>query len=216
MKLSEGTLLTSLNTDDEVILIRPTGLTYSNARSTVQNFVNELLTLLGADTVDWTSIDLTGSDLADLETKAHSSLTGIGTNTHPQIDAFIAAHSPAKVITFAPIESDTAITVKDGTLAFTVPALLNGYNLTAVLASVHTLGQTSGETVLQVRRRRSGTNVDMLSTRLSISYNEYFASDGIIDTNNDDLQTGDQIYVDIDQLSTVAPNGLSVSLTFNI
>ncbi len=39
----------------------------------------------------WSEIDLTISDLANITTKSHTSLTDIGTNTHVQIDTHIAA-----------------------------------------------------------------------------------------------------------------------------
>jgi len=214
-KLSDSTPVVSINSTDEVIMVRPSGPNFTNIRSAMDVFLAQLLLLLDDDTVPWASINKTGSDLADIITKSHVSLTDKGTNTHSQIDSFIAAHSPAKVITFAPVESDMIVKIKEGTIAFTVPALLNGYNLTAVLASVHTLGSGSGSTAIQIRRRRAGTDVDMLSSKLTISYNEYFASDGVINTSYDDLATGDQIYVDIDQLPSTPPTGLSVALTFN-
>jgi hypothetical protein len=40
-------------------------------------------------TLPWDDVDKTGSDLADLATKSHTSLTDIGTNTHGQIDSHI-------------------------------------------------------------------------------------------------------------------------------
>jgi hypothetical protein len=61
--------------------------------------------------LDWSDIDMTGSNLSDLETKlftdlnmtgssiadlekhSHTLLTDIGTNTHDQIDTFIAGHT---------------------------------------------------------------------------------------------------------------------------
>jgi hypothetical protein len=116
-------------------------------------------------------------------------------------------------VTIVPFESDTAISTGNGKVAWTVPAALSGKNLTAAIASVHTQG-SSGTTTVMVRRRRSGSDVDMLSTGITVSYNEYYASDGSINTSNDDISTGDQIYVDIDAAATGA-EGLSVTLTFS-
>ncbi len=42
----------------------------------------------------WAQIDKTVSDLGNLTTKSHTSLTDIGTNTHPAIDTHLAAASP--------------------------------------------------------------------------------------------------------------------------
>jgi len=213
-KTSDATLITSLNTDDQLYMLRPVGPAFTNVRVAVSVLLAEFFDLLGDDTIPWDSILKTGSDILDLANRSHTSLTSIGTNTHTQIDSFIAAYSNGKVITFAPIESIYPIAIADGTIAFTVPALLNGYNLSAAIASVHTPGTGTGAVAIQIRRRRIGTDADMLSTKITISVNEYFAADGVINTSYDDVLTGDQIYVDVDQLTTVPPNGLSIALTF--
>jgi hypothetical protein len=217
MIFSDFTELISIGNDDEFILLRPIGGgVYTNSRAKTSTFLSSVLALFGTDSISWASVNKTGSNLSDLANRSHTSLTDIGSNTHAQIDAFMAAHSAAKIITFAPVESDFDIRIKDGTVAFTVPAILNGYNLTTCIASVHTPGSGVGATLLQVRRRRSGTDADMLATRISLAENIYFASNGVVNTSYDDLQTGDQIYVDVDQLTETAPKGLSVALTFNI
>lgn len=41
----------------------------------------------------WDDIDFTVSDLADLTTKSHTSLSDIGTNTHGDIDLFMSGHT---------------------------------------------------------------------------------------------------------------------------
>lgn len=110
-------------------------------------------------------------------------------------------------------ESDTDVATGDGTVAIPVPLEFNGLNLTDVLATVNTKGVT-GTTDVQVRRRRAGAEVDMLSTKVTIG-DEYFARDGVINTSNDDIATGDEIYVDVDAIhSGTAAKGLSVILTF--
>lgn len=119
----------------------------------------------------------------------------------------------AREVCLDPIESDTFVAVADGKMAFTVPAFMNGMNLVDVVASVHTKGVTD-TTDIQIRRRRAGVEADMLSTKITIA-DEYFASDEVIDTDNDDIATGDQIYRDVDAVhSGTAPKGLSLVLTF--
>ncbi len=109
--------------------------------------------------------------------------------------------------------SGSSVSTGDGTEAIAIPASFNGLDLIDALATVHTQGVT-GTTDVQVRRRRAGSDVDMLSTEITIAA-EYYVNDGVIDTANDDVQTGDQIYIDVDAIhSGTAPLGLTVVLSF--
>lgn len=122
-------------------------------------------------------------------------------------------HDHPRGVTIAPFESDAGLSVGDGKIAFTVPVFMGGMNLVDAIASVHTAGLT-GSTDIQLRRRRAGNDVDLLSTKITIG-DEFYASDGIIDTGNSEMNEGDQIYVDVDQIhSGTVPKGLSVSLEF--
>ena len=73
----------------------------------------------------------------------------------------------------------------------------------------------TGTTDIQVARRRSGTNASVLSTEVTIG-DEWYAEDGVINTSNDDADTSDVWYVDIDAVSTTAPEDLSIRLTFRL
>ena len=59
----------------------------------------------------------------------------------------------------------------------------------------------------------------MLSTKLTIDASEFDSEDAaaaaVIDTANDDVNTGDHIYIDIDVAGTGA-KGLSVVLVFRL
>jgi len=111
-------------------------------------------------------------------------------------------------------QSNFVIFTGDGIYGVAIPAGLNGKNLTAALARIYVLG-SSGTTTIQVRRNRDGTNADMLSTRITVSSSEYYAADGVIKTSNDDIATGDIIFIDIDGVASGSPKGLSVVLTFS-
>jgi hypothetical protein len=132
-----------------------------------------------------------------------------------ELDAEITkrASTHQRSVCIVPFESDADVATGDGKVAFTVPASMTSHDLKAALASVHTQGVT-GTLDIQIRRRRAGTDVDMLSTKITVGA-EYYAADGVVNTSNDDIQTGDQIYIDVDAVhSGTAPKGLSVTLTF--
>jgi hypothetical protein len=216
MKHSDFTVLTPILNSDHVIMLRTSAGANGNSRALVSQFLANLLALVGTDDIAWTAVDKTGSDLADLVTKSHTDLTDIGTNTHAQIDSFMAANDLSKIVNLAPFPSDIDVEIRDGTIAFTVPVIMNGLNLTAALASVYVPGVGTGATNIQIRRSRSGVEANMLSTVISLSAAEYFVSDGVIDTSYDDIITGDQIFIDVEQLTaTSPPQGLSVVLTFS-
>ena len=109
--------------------------------------------------------------------------------------------------------SDQAVTVGDGTTG--IPIALTGYNIIDIVATVDDKGIT-GTTDIQVRRRRAGTDVDALSTKVTIG-DEFFAQDETVDTSNDDLAVGDILYVDVDAVhSGTPPNGLSVAIVIQL
>lgn len=118
-------------------------------------------------------------------------------------------------ICIVPFTSAEAVTVGDGTIGFAVPANMNGLRLTAAMLAVHDAGSGGGTTDVQVRRRRAGASADMLTTKITLSPSTFTASSVSVETANDDLQTGDLIYVDVDAINFTAPSGLSVTLTFD-
>lgn len=112
----------------------------------------------------------------------------------------------------APFESSAAVTVGNGEVAIPISEDLNGFDITDVLVTVHDKGIT-GTTDVQIRRRRAGVDSDVLTTKVTLG-DEFYASDGLVDSGNDDLATGDVLYVDVDAIhSGTAPNGMSVVIT---
>jgi hypothetical protein len=141
--------------------------------------------------------------------------TGTSTTLVPSVDAVAGSVFGEKNVGICPFKSDTAVSIGDGTIGFCVPASMNLMVLVAAVAGVDDKGITN-TTNVQLRRRRGGVDADMLSTLITIG-DEFFAADGVIDLNNDDLLTGDILYVDVDAIHTgTAPNGLFVTMTFRL
>lgn len=118
-------------------------------------------------------------------------------------------------VSFTPFKSNKEVTVGDGVVFFTIPSSMNGMILVDATASVYEVG-TTGTTDAQVRRSRAGVDVDMLSTPVTIDSGAFTASDGVVDGANDDIETGDMIFPDVDATSTVKAKGLGVVLTFRL
>ena len=101
----------------------------------------------------------------------------------------------------------SAITTGDGKAFVRITSDLNGMNLVGCGAVLDTAG-TGGGYLMQLRRKRSGSDVDMLSTRISIDSGENDSADAgtppAINGSNDDIATGDRIYFDRDGVPTGA------------
>lgn len=70
----------------------------ANTTATTNEFFTAYNSSTGAFTKarpTWANIDKTTSNIADITTRSHTSLTDIGTNTHAQIDTFIASKGNA-------------------------------------------------------------------------------------------------------------------------
>jgi hypothetical protein len=110
------------------------------------------------------------------------------------------------------------ITPADGKVFFRVPAEFNGMNLVDVAACCDTASSENG-LEFQIRRKRSGVDVDMLATALNIDVSTNDSSDSaspaVIDTDLDDVQTADRIYIDCDSAGTGA-KGVEVQLSFQL
>lgn len=114
--------------------------------------------------------------------------------------------------------SGSAITTGDGKAFYRVPSTLNGKILVACAAVLDTAG-TGGGFLCQLRRKRAGSDVDMLSTRISLDSGENDSKDATaapaINASNDDVATGDRIYIDLDGVPT-GGKGLAVEMQFRL
>lgn len=97
------------------------------------------------------------------------------------------------------------LTTGDGKDMVRIPADISGWRLYDVQGCV-SVASSSGTPTFQLRRKRSGSDVDMLSTRVTIDVNEVDTAGAstaeTINPSSDDVATGDQIYLDIDTAGT--------------
>jgi len=113
--------------------------------------------------------------------------------------------------------SSTATTIADGLQAAVIPATMTGMNLVDLTCTVANLNSaTSGNTTVVVRRLRGATAVDMTSTGVTVAYNGYTASDEVVNTSNDDIVTGDALYLDVNTITSPAHKGLSCTAVFQL
>ena len=111
--------------------------------------------------------------------------------------------------------NDTVIKDGSGDIEYTIPAIMNGYNLVDIECGVFVAG-TTNTTDIQVHNVTD--TADMLSTVCTIDSTELnshtAAAPPVIDGMADDVATADRIRFDVDAVSTTAAKGLWVELTF--
>jgi len=121
-----------------------------------------------------------------------------------------------RVVVLKVIADDTSLTTGDGKMYFTIPIELNGMNLVSVGAHVYTVS-SSGLPTIQIHNLTD--TADMLSTRITIDANEKDSKDAtaaaVIDTDHDDVATGDEIRIDVDGAGT-GTKGLEIRLGFSL
>lgn len=161
------------------------------------------------------SASTTTSGIAEHATTAETS-TGTDTGRIVTPDGLSGSVYGQKEIGWTIHDSDASTAVADGKQSAVIPASMNGMDLIDVTCSIADQNSASGGTTTVVLRRvRAGTPQDMTSTGVTIAYNEYTASDEVVNTSYDDVQTGDNIYVDINAVTTGAVHlGLSCTAVF--
>lgn len=125
--------------------------------------------------------------------------------------ADVIGKKDASVTVFASTED---VVTGDGTIPILIPASMNYNYLYDVMAGT-TVPSTGGTTTdIQIRRVRSGTGTDLLSTKVTLGIGEYFANDGVRNLGQATVNTGDVLFVDVDAAGD-ASKGLYVTLTFS-
>lgn len=159
---------------------------------------------------------------SELATSAETT-TGSDTTRTITPDGLRGSDYGKRIGQFICVGSATALTTGDGKgeVFYRVPSELNGWDLVGVAAAVDTVS-SSGTPTFQVRRRRltsatATSDADMLSTAITIDASEFDSKDAttaaVINTSNDDLQTGDRIFADCDTAGT-GTKGMSITLVF--
>jgi hypothetical protein len=129
-----------------------------------------------------------------------------------------ASKAGARTVILKIYNEASAISSGDGKMYFTVPAVLNGMNLTSVGGHLYTAA-TSGVVAVQVANVTSG--VDMLSTAKKLEWDATekdtataaAGSAVVINTANDGVATGEEIRIDIDDAASGA-KGMEIRMTF--
>lgn len=157
----------------------------------------------------------TTSGIVELATSAEVT-TGTDTTRAVTPEALAQSTYGIRYI-FLPIGNpNTVPTTGDGKAFVLIPATFAGYNIISVEGCV-TTPSSSGAPTMALRRLRSGTAVDVLSTNVTIDVSEYTtgsaATPPVINTSNDDLAAGDILFGDLDTVGTDAKgHGLLVGL----
>jgi hypothetical protein len=99
------------------------------------------------------------------------------------------------------LNAGVALTSGDDAARVRIPPALNGWRVSYVAAS-----RKSGTGTLTIQLRNVTQAVDILSTRVTVDSGETdsltAATAAVINTSNDDVATGDQIAIDVDDAGT--------------
>lgn len=169
-------------------------------------------------TVAIDSASTTVDGIVEIATAAETT-TGTDATRAVSPDGLAGSDYGKRIYTIQVTPYDAENNTGDSQAFFRIPAELNGWNLVDADAAVTTAG-TTGTMDIQLRRVRSGSGADMLSTKITIDSTEVdsntAATAAVINGSNDDVATADQIYIDIDAVQTTKAKGLSVTLVFQL
>lgn len=180
---------------------------------------NQYLETDGSGNLTFTSLPVASTTVSGIQENAVASEVTTGSSATLTVtpDALRGSEFAFRIVTLVLVDDETDLTVKDGIgdITWTVPDVLNGFDLVRVAASVESAG-TTGTQDIQINNRTQ--TVDMLTTKITIDSGELdsytAATPPVIDTANDDVATGDKIRIDSDAIQTTAAKGLQVILIF--
>lgn len=152
-------------------------------------------------------------------------LNGVTSSIHTQLnnklpisDIANVANSGRKIVQQMIFAPDSAMTTGDGKGYLHICPPLSSKNLVYCHARLIAPGGGSGTTDIQIARNRSGSVVDMLSTKLTVDVNETgsdtAAAAYVINTSNDDVVDNDLLRIDVDALASTPGSGAIITLGF--
>jgi len=176
--------------------------------------------LVGADGDVTIAVSAASTSAAGIVELAIASEVTTGTSESLAVtpDALAGSDYGKRIVSIILLDEDTAVTTGDGVcnVKYTVPSLMNGWNLVGCGISVDT-ASTSGTPTVQIYNLTQ--TADMLTTRITIDENEltsYSAATAmVIDTSNDDVATSDRLRFDIDTAGT-GTKGLQIDLVLQL
>ncbi len=175
----------------------------------------DVLTIQADGTANFETLPTASATVSGVSELATTAEIDGGSDTGRTIvpDTLSASIFGQKVAGLVIFDGATAVTSGSNTNAIAIPATMDGMNITDVLATVTDKGITGTTDVTVYKKDPAEGTVEVLSTDVTIG-DEFFASDGVINTSFDDLATGDQLYVTVTGIhSGTAPNGLTVVIT---
>lgn len=149
--------------------------------------------------------------VAQVDVAATVTTITAGDVTDLRIYAYPSYLERRKIIPVIVFQSNTQASVGDGIDPIPVSSELSGYKVIDFTAVVHTKGVT-GTMDIQLRRRRAGSDVDVMTTKITMG-DEFYAKDGTVNAANAGLLLGDLMYVDVDTVHTTPAYGLSVLIS---
>jgi hypothetical protein len=160
--------------------------------------------------------------LTEIATAAETT-TGTDATRAVSPDGLAGSDYGKRVVGVLVFDDATEVSTGDGAgdVFFRIPSTMNGWNLVAVAASNQTAATGTGSETTDIMIYNVTQTADMLSVALTIDEDETDSSTAdasyTIDTNNDDVATGDQLRIDVDAVpSTTGGNGLYVELIFQL
>jgi len=140
--------------------------------------------------------------------------TGTSTAKYTSPDALAGSYAGTKSVQ---VDIFGELATGDSQAKVIIPSDVNGMDLVAIEAHVGIVG-TTGTTDVQVRNATD--SVDVLSTKLTIDSGETSSTTAatapVINSSNDSAATSDVWYIDIDAVSSTAPEDISIVLTYRL